>query len=84
MKQIETTKVYHYLAADYRYTYHFGSAVMEIEVYEKRGIFSPARWRRIYFGHDTPLVRAIDFYKEQYKIDTEQRKKHDEAKEDIF
>ena len=77
MKTGTTSKTIIHLGGTYRFTYHFGSSVIEIEVFEKLpvnipivGLFwSVTQWRTIYFGHSTPLREALKFYDEQNVLD---------------
>ncbi len=63
------TKIVSFLDTSYRFSYYFGSKVIEIETWEPEGWFGKAKWKRIYFGHDTILKEALNFSEEQKQLD---------------
>ena len=45
----------------YRVIKHPSSGVMEIEV-KRKTFWGNWKWKRLYFGHATPIQRALDFF----------------------
>ena len=48
----------------YRYTYHKGSELIEIEMMNKVGFWKKWQWVRIYLGFPDRLQDALTFYNE--------------------
>lgn len=71
MKINRTSKIVNFLDTSYRFSYYFGSKVIEIETWEPKGKgwFGEAKWKRIYFGHDTVLREVLNFSEEQKQLD---------------
>lgn len=69
MKTDTISKVCTHILEDYRFTFHSqfnGEAgLLEIEVREKS--WFTWQWKRIYFGHSTPIEEALKFFNENIK-----------------
>jgi hypothetical protein len=74
MKTEITTQTYRHIIDDYRFTFHplfeGKTGLLGIEIYRKIGLFNKWKWIRIYFGHSTPIEKAIEFYNKQVKSET--------------
>ena len=70
MKTDTISKVCTHIIDDYRFTFHSmfegESGLLEIEVREKH-FWKGWQWKRIYFGHDTPITEAVKFFNENIK-----------------
>ena len=72
MKTDTISKVCRHIIDDYRFTFHSqfdGEAgLLEIELREKNTfLWTSYKWKRIYFGHSTPIEEALKFFNENIK-----------------
>jgi hypothetical protein len=66
MKQLSKSKEVLWIDTLYRYTYHPGSQLIEIEVKVPNGFWGSSQmvYKRIYFGHVDPIRDAVQFFDE--------------------
>lgn len=67
MKDQTTSKTVEFFSRLYRFTYHHGSMLLEIEVMQYKQNWlgkQRAEWKRVYFGHDIPITEAVKFFNE--------------------
>lgn len=56
------TETYRHIIDDYRFSYHGGAELLEIEKWENSKSWCKGKWVRIYFSHSTPVEKAVEFY----------------------
>ena len=66
-------KEFTFLSRSYRVKVHCNPKLIEMEVFVYNSWWREVltskvgRWKRIYFGHDNPIMAMIDFYKQNIK-----------------